>query len=342
VGSRIRRFEVGVVYSVAIRCNDREFLFRPNHDPANPLLEAGCAPRSLDPKNDLVPRQSVINLVGACLGRALAKHPIRIHWFECNLDHLHVGFSVDDEAMRENVVPFFRMVESGIARQTNRLWARENHVFGERYRATPCLDDDAAEQQMIYALTNAVKDGQVERVAKSPFFSTAAWHRVDGASAGPHRYWYFDYASWWRKGGPRKTNRLKDFLAWIEIEIAPLPHLRALTAHQRQTRLRHQLRKIELTTAERLAAEGRTAVGFETLRRLDPRDRPRNPKTSGRQPLCHASEPAARMMFKREWREFLREYRRASIDYQVGYHGREFPEGSYRPPLITPYSASRL
>jgi len=47
-------------------------------------------------------------------------------------------------------------------------------------------------------------------------------------------------------------------------------------------------------------------------------------------------------MFKREWREFLREYRRASIDYRAGYFEREFPDGSYRPPLITPYTASCL
>jgi len=341
VPCRIRRFEVGVVYSVAIRCNDREFLFKPNHDPSSPLLEAGYSYRALDPSNDLVPRQSVINLIGACLGRAQRKYPIRIHWFECNLHHLHIGFSIDDEAMRENVVPFFRMVASGIARQTNKLWSRENHVFGERYRAAPCLDDAAAEQQMVYALANAVKDGQIERVDKSPFFSTAAWHRVD-ESAGPRRYWYFDYAGWWKKGGPRKGNRLKDFLEWVDVEIAPLPHLRELSPHQRQTRLRHQLHEVEHTTAERLAAEGRTFVGFEALRQLDPRDRPRNPKQSGTQPLCHASDPATRKMFKREWREFLREYRRASIDYRAGYFDREFPDGSYRPPLITPYSASCL
>ena len=330
------------MYSVAIRCNDREFLFRPNHDPASPLLEVGCSPRSLDAGNDLVPRQSAINLIGACLGRALRKHPIRIHWFECNLHHLHIGFSVDDEAMRENVVPFFRMVASGIARQTNRLLVRENHVFGERYRAAPCLDDEAAEQQMLYALANVVKDGQIARVEKSPFFSTYTWHRTDGASAGPYRYWYFDYAGWWKKGGPRRGNRLKDFIEWVDVEVVPLPSLRALSAHQRRTRLRHQLREIERTTAERLATEGRTVVGFDALHRLDPRERPRNPKKSGRQPLCHVSDPAARKMFRREWREFLREHRRASIDYRAGYHERAFPDGSYRPPLITPYSASRL
>jgi hypothetical protein len=303
-----------------------------------------------------LPRHSVINLIGACLGRALAKHPIRIHWFECNLHHLHIGFSVDDDEMRGNVVPFFRMVASGVARQTNRLWARENHVFGERYRATPCLDDDAAEQQMLYALSNAVKDGQVEHVSRSPFFSTVAWHRMDGASAGPHRYWFIDYAGWWRKGGPRKGNRLKDFLAWIDVEIAPLPHLQALSTHQRQTRLRHQLREIERTTAERLVAEGRTAAGFETLRRLDPRDRPRNPKTSGRQPLCHVSDPAARKMFIRDWRVRLRSLRELRRDRRpswsnvearrsrrsLGGGGHVYGDGSYRPPLITPYSASCL
>ena len=345
MGCRIRRFGIGVVYSVAIRANDREFLFRPNHDPAVPLLETGCSPRALDPGDDLMPRQSVINLIGACLGRALRRYPIRIHWFECNLHHLHVGFSAENEAMRENVVPFFRSVESAIARQANRVWSRENHVFGERYRATPCLDDDAAEQQMVYALANAVKDGQVARVDKSPFFSTFAWHHADAGGAireSPLRFWYFNYAGWWKKGGPRRGNRLKDFLEWVEVEITPLPGLRTLSAHQRQTRLRRQIREIEHVAAERLAAEGRTAFGFEALCCLDPRDRPRNPKTSGRQPLCHASDPKLRRLFKREWREFLREYRRASIDFRAGHLEREFPDGSYRPLLVTPYSASRL
>ena len=282
------------------------------------------------------------DLIGACLGRALAKYPVRVHWFECNLHHLHIGFSVDDDAMRDNAVPFFRMVASGIARQINRLWSRENHVFGERYRATPCLDDDAAEQQMVYALANAVKDGHVEHVANSPFFSTYAWHRVDGESAEPHRYWYFDYAGWWKKGGPRRTNRLKDFLKWVDVEIEPLPAHARLTPHQRRARIRHTVRDIERETAERMKLEGRTVVGFARLRALDPRGRPRIPKSSGHQPLCHATNAATRRKFKREWREVVHEHRRASIDYRAGDHEREFPDGCYRPPLITPYAASAL
>jgi hypothetical protein len=335
---RIRQLVPGVVYTVSVRCNDRQFLFKPNHAPASPLLDAGCSAAALDPKNDLVPTPSVINIIGACLGRAQRKHPIRIHWFECNLHHLHIGFSVDDDAMRENVAPFFRMLLSSIARAVNKLWGRENHVFGGRYRAEPCVDDPAAEQQLLYAVANPVKDGQVERVVESPFFST---FRL-AFRGEPLRFWYVDFAGWWKKGGPRKRNRAKDFLTWVTVELSPLPALCGLSEHQRRTRMRHLVREAEQAAAERLALEGRGVVGVEALRRLDPRDRPRSPKESGRQPVCHASDAASRREFERTWREFLQEHRRASFDFRAGCFEREFPEGSFRPPLITPYSASRL
>jgi hypothetical protein len=338
VGCRIRQFVPGVVYSVSVRCNDRQFLFKPNHDPAAPLLDASCSPAALDPKNDLVPTPSVINIIGACLGRAQRQHPIRIHWFECNLHHLHIGFSVDDDAIRENVAPFFRTLLSGIARQVNKLWGRENHVFGERYRAEPCLDDAAAEQQLLYAVANPVKDGQVERVVESPFFSTFR-HAGRGE---PLRFWHIDFAGWWKRGGPRKANRVKNFLTWVDVELAPLPALNALTEHQRRTRMRHLAREAEQAAAERLALEGRGIVGVDALRRLDPRDRPRSPKESGLQPLCHASDATARRDFEHQWRELFHEHRRASFDFRAGYFEREFPDGTYRPPLITPYSASGL
>jgi hypothetical protein len=78
------------------------------------------------------------------------------------------------------------------------------------------------------------------------------------------------------------------------------------------------------------------------LRRLDPRDRPRTPKEKGPQPLCHASDALARREFELAWRDLLQEHRQASIDFRAGCFEREFPEGTYRPPLITPYSASAL
>jgi hypothetical protein len=135
---------------------------------------------------------------------------------------------------------------------------------------------------------------------------------------------------------------VKEFLTWVTVELAPLPSLRGLNEHQRRTRMRHLVRDAEQAAAERLALEGRGVVGVDALRRLDPRDRPRNPKEKGPQPSCHASDAALRREHERHRRKLLQEYRGASIDFRAGCFDREFPEGTYRPPLITPYSASEL
>ena len=326
------------MHSAATLCNDRQFAFRPNHDPANPLLDAGCPANALDPANDNVPVPSVINIVGASVGRALKRHALPLHWFEGNIHHEHGGFTPGDDAQRAGVPHYFRDVHSLIARELNRLRGGENHVYGERYRAEPCLDDASAEQKLVYAMVNAVKDGQVERVSESPFFSTFR-HLAFGE---PLRFWYFDFTAWWKKGGPRPGNRLKDHIEWVEFALAPLPSWEKLTVQQRRTRFRHLVREAEVLAAQEREAEGRTVIGVPALRRLDPRDRPRNPKRSGRQPLCHAADPATRRLYKRDWREFLKAYRAASIAYRGGDLGVAFPDGSFRPPLVTMYTASAL
>ena len=338
MGCRIRRFEAGVLYSAAIRCNDRQFLFRPNHNPENPLLDASCPANALDPSNDITPVPSVINIIGASIGRALARHPVDLNWFEANVHHEHDGVTPGDDAQRADIPCFFRDVHSLIARETNRLLDRENHVYGERYRAEPCLDDASAEQQLVYAMVNAVKDGQVERVSKSPFFSTYR-HLAYGELL---EFWYIDRTAWWRKGGPIRGNREKDHMKWIRFELKPLPGWEKLSARQRQTRFRHLVREAEEIAAREREVEGRSVVGVPALRRLDPRDRPRDPKKSGRQPLCHSSDPALRSLYERLWRDFLRAYRAASIAYRAGDFSVEFPDGSFRPPLVTMYTASAL
>ena len=335
---RIRRFEAGVVYSAATRCNDRAFLFRPNHNPDNPLLDASCPANALDPSNDITPIPSIINIIGASIGRALQNHPIPLNWYEANVHHEHDGFTPGDDAERADVPHFFRDAHSLIAREINRLLGRENHVYGERYRVEPCLDDESAEQKLVYAMANAVKDGQVERVSESPFFSTFR-HLAYG---DPLKFWYTDRTAWWRKGGPIRGNRSKDHTKWVTFELAPLPGWEKLTVHQRRTRFRHLIREAEKMAADERAIEGRPVAGVPALRRLDPRDRPHDPQKSGRQPLCHASDPAVRRRYRRDWREFRKAYRAASIAYRAGDLGVEFPDGSFRPPLVTMYSASAL
>jgi hypothetical protein len=335
---RKRLWEPGIVYSAVIRTVDRQFLLKPNHRPDNPLLAMDCPPNALDPTNDIIPTPSSINIIGSSVGRALEKYPVQLHWFESNINHPHSGLSLAPDQL-DNASRFNQMVNSGIARGVNKCWQREGQLWSSRVRITPCVDDLSAEQQLFYSLTNVVKDGLVETVRKSPFFSTYR----NLAHGKPLRYWWLDYNAYYLAGGKRKkTHRLKDYLEWTEVNLSPLPAWEDMPEHQVQTRVRCQVRDIEQEQHELRRAEGRAVFGVPALYNVAPTDKPKNRKNTGRQPLCHASTWQAKRLFREKWKEFQDAFIQASMDYRQGFFDREFPQGSFRPPLVTIYSASAL
>lgn len=335
---KIRWLRPQNLYESTSRTVDRQFLFKPNHHPKNPLLEQDCPLEALDPNNDIIPRPSVINIIGASIGRALRENPIQIHWYESNINHLHVGFSFD-RAQMGNAAAFHRDSKSLIARELNRTWEREGDFFSARSKIHPCLDDETAERHLLYALTNPVKDGLVEQVSASPLFSTYHFQ----AKGKPLRFWYIDYEAYYLAGGSRKkSHRLKDYLKWVEWECTPLPKHAKMTIHQRRTWVRQQVRQIEAAKKMTHRDTGKSFIGKPGLFALNPRDRPMHPTPSGPDPLCHAANLETAKQYKREWQEFLNQFIQASADYRNGFLHREFPEGSYRPPLVTVYYASAL
>ncbi|MFO8071285.1 MAG: hypothetical protein R6V85_05350 [Polyangia bacterium] len=197
-------------------------------------------------------------------------------------------------------------------------------------------------EQLLYAVANPVKDHLVEKASQSPFFSVYE-HLARGREL---EYWYLDFEAYWKAGGDAKAARgklrLKDFLRWTSFEMAPLPSQAGWSPDQRRTWIRRQVRDIEAACAEERRQKERKVVGVPRLFATDPRTRPDNPKSTGPQPLCHASTPEAYWAYVCEYRAFRREHRKASIDYLAGYYEREFPEGSFRPPITTIYQASRL
>ena len=335
---KVRWINPNQVYELTVRSVDRQFVFKPNHHSQNPLLAEHCPLNALDMDNDVIPEPSIINVIGAAVGRALEKYPVQIHCFESNISHLHEVLSVTED-QRANLPGFLRSVHSLIARGVNRIWEREGHLFGARSRIHPCLDDGASEKHLLYAVTNAVKDHLVERVSQSPFFSTFE-HLAKG---GKLRFWYIDHEAYWAAGGNRKKgHRLKAYLKWVEWECAPLPQQEEMSEHQRQSWMRHQVRDIERECKRERREAGTTVIGQEGLHAVDPRDRPKAPKQSGQEPLCHASDPELKKEYKKSWRTFMDQFIEASADYRSGHFEREFPDGSYRPPLVTIYSASKL
>lgn len=323
-------FEPGVVYTAVSRTVDRTFLFSPNHRKDNRLLRQDCHPNALSPSNLLIPRPSIINIVGSSIGRALKKNPINVHGFEGNINHHHPVFSADQDNLG-NIPGFFRHTNSLIARGVNETWEREGPVFAGPYRCEACLDGASAEKKLLYALVNPVKDGLISGTKQTPFFSTFNYL----TKGDPLRFWWIDWAAYWKAGGTEnKKHHPKKYLKWIEWDLAPLPHLAMLTAHQRQARFRKLVKEEELHQETLRLEAKRTVIGVKALFETDPRDRPSVPKSSGRQPLCHAQDRADSEAYEEKWRDFLKEHRKASIDFRNGDRDREFPEGSFRPPII--------
>ena len=75
-----------------------------------------------------------------------------------------------------------------------------------------------------------------------------------------------------------------------------------MDVHQRQTWMRKQVRTIESACKVERKDSGKTVLGKAGLYEVDPRDRPKNPKKSGKRPLCHASDPELAKEHKKQWR----------------------------------------
>jgi hypothetical protein len=363
MGNRIRLWEPAQVFACVARTVDRQFLFKPNHQPDNPLLRWDSDPRSLDPDNKFIPKPSIINIIGSSLVRAQRNQPTQLMWAEGNINHVHSGLiaPTDDDIGR--ISNFKRDANSLIARFTNTTHERCGHVLGEPFRVDPCLDDPSAEQQLLYAVTNVVEDGMVAKVSHSPFFSTYR-HFAHGE---PLEFWWIEWKKYYEAGGERSSKlHPKDFLRWGQLELTCLPEWEAMTVPQRQARFRHSVREIEEQCDDARRAEKRPVVGVPALYALDPRDRPRNPKDSGPQPFCHAADPETRRAFRQKRRAFEQQHYKASREFRDSFlddpalrtpcdpstglqqsSARDprtipFPHGSFRPPITTIYNASRL
>ncbi len=195
MGSRNRLFEKDTVYNGVSRADDQKFLFRPNHDPGEPLLSSECPKEALELDNDLIPVPSIINIIGSSIGRAMKLNPIDLHWFDGNINHNHLGYSLKEDQL-ENISPFLQHCNSIIARSINKLLGKTGHVLGGPCRIEACLDEESIIQKLKYAVENCVKDNQCVRVEDSPYFSSYKFLATDE----PLKFWYIDWRTFGKNG----------------------------------------------------------------------------------------------------------------------------------------------
>jgi putative transposase len=307
MASRPRWIRPDAAYCEVQRTTDRQFFFKPD--------------------------DQIRNIIGSAVGRAQKKYPVKLYWIDFNINHRQSGkapLSGSPEHL-DNLVKFDQLCNSLVARGINKLLGREGPLFSTHNRVEEAIDDQSLEQQLLYAVTNPVKDGLVDRVAHWKGFSSyeqLATGKVD-------RYPYIEWTAWHRAGGARGRKPPEAFTKWAEVKLTPIPAWEHLPEHKRQALFRRRVRQLEQDYRAERERENRTVMGPRKLARIDPRDRPRNPpKKRGSQPLCHSSTLEGRREYEERWRAFLDRYYYASGMWMQGVRDVEFPAGSYKPPLI--------
>jgi putative transposase len=309
---RKRLWETGTVYSGTIRTTNRLFLLKPT-------------PESRE-------------IIGSSIGRALAKHPVRLHWFDTNINHTHFAFSLLPSQLNE-ASKFLQQSSSLISKGLNRLHHIEGGpLWSSRARVRPVLDDDAVISQMLYSATNVVKDGLVESASHWPGFSSFR-HLAHGQDL---RFSYIDWTAWWNAGGARKKLSPQKFVKHTKFALAPIPAWEHLSKDKRQSLYRRAVREYETKLLQDAASSGRPVLGLSKLVAVSPFDRPSQSKPRTIAPLCHASSTEMRRAFEARWKNLMAAYCDASARYLSGELDTEFPGGMFRPPLVTIYDASAL
>jgi len=302
---RIRVWKDDALYHATYNCIDRMFLLKPS--------------------------KKVNQIIGACLGRALKRYPVRLHSFTTNINHLEIIFSLIRGKLN-NASSFLQYFAGLAARKLNRLLGREGHFWSERARVEEIISDNKAEKFLGYGACNPVKDGLVEKAKEWEGFST------NNALLKGQKlvFEYENRTKWWKSGADHKPVDPKEYMEQVEVMLYPIPSWKMLSKSQRQKRFRQIIHNHEAIARRDRRAEGIEQVkGMARIHRESPFSKPKRPRKKTPQPLCHADTKADYLKYEEDYKETVKAHREASAAYRSGQFHVEFPKGTFRPPLVT-------
>jgi hypothetical protein len=132
--------------------------------------------------------KKLCNFIGYCLAYAAQLYGIQIHASVWMSNHHHT----DVTDPHGNLVPFKQLLHSMIARGRNAQLPRHDSFWsGDEACDTRRPTDEQALGDLVYTLTNPVKDGLVKWSCLWPGFTTADW-RFGETRTFKRPDWFFD------------------------------------------------------------------------------------------------------------------------------------------------------
>ncbi len=270
-------------YLITRRCTQRQFLLRPDHATNNAFIY--------------------------CLVLAAQRHGIDLLLAVAESNHHHTVI-FDRDGQCPAFVEYFHKL---FARSQNALRGRwENFWAAEEPCVTRLLDRTAVIEKLVYAATNPVKDGLIERIHHWPGVHTYA-SLVKARPIHARRPLHF-----FRNPGPMPEH--VTLLPTLPAELGPRDEV--------IMELRARVRAVEVAMAEERRRSGKRVLGRRRVLaqpwQLSPKST--EPRRELRPRFAGTVENRVRALL--EYRLFLDLYRHARRIWLAGMRG-VFPRGTY-------------
>lgn len=315
--------------------------------------------RCLESRFFLLPDARMNALYGYWLARSLGRFPaITLYCAVAMSNHTHLLLH-DGAGLLSDFCCYFL---GNLAKAVNKLRGRSGPVFHRRYDdGGRVLDVRAAVEKMAYLITNPVQSGLVADHGDWP---GVLLYTLDVPTE--HEFVWFDEEGWLaacRRAPHGAPPDRKRFERRASLTVRPLPF--ALTPQGTALIGKHEFlaldesahelinespkaaplaagqcsasraafalaREIEAGERAKRGQAGRVVFGVERILAQDPRDVPRETKTSPRA-VCHASDERLWFAFRRAVGVFVRWYREAANRFWDGNYGVQYPPYALHP-----------
>ncbi len=191
--------------------------------------------------------KEIANFIGYCLAYVAKLYGIQVHASVWMSNHHHTDIT-DPEG---NLVPFKQLLHSLIARGLNARRGRDDTFWsGESPSDTRRATDEDSLGDLVYTLTNPVKDGLVKWARLWPGFTTYGW-RFGETRTFKRPKWFF--------------NENGDMPEKATLTLARPPIFPGLDDEQLYWKLMDAVRTRELKFQQEMREQGRRFMGLRKL-----------------------------------------------------------------------------
>jgi REP element-mobilizing transposase RayT len=288
------------------------------------LVEVTC--RTLHSRLLLRPSPRLNQIILGTLARAKQRYGVRVCFFVCASNHLHLLLGVDDARQLSRFMGAFC---SKLAREVGRLTGWRQKIFSRRYQAIVVSEEEAAQiERLRYSLAHGAKEDLVERPRD--------WPGVHAVRALLERevlegLWFDRTQEYVARRRGEKFDPLH-FATREILELDPLPCWKHLPEPERRRRIAALVENIELEAAVRRKKTGARPLGPAAILAQEPHRQPKKTKTSPA-PAFHAASKAVRRELWNAYALFVAAYRDAAEKFKAGIRDVVFPQGSFPPSL---------